>query len=53
MEQPYSQGRFREIPTAPNVHVYWVVASITTIDNKVPRNDKSNVAVSTLSYLHV
>ena len=27
MEQPYSQGRFREIPTAPNVHVYGVVVA--------------------------
>ena len=27
MEQPYSQGRFREIPTAPNVHGYGVVVA--------------------------
>ena len=29
-----------EIPTAPNVHVYWVIVSIKIIDYKVPRNTR-------------
>ena len=38
-KHPYLQWRFREIPTAPNMHVYWIVFQKEINTNKVPRDD--------------
>ena len=38
-KHPYSQWRFREIATAPNVHVFLIIVSKEVNTNMVPRND--------------
>ena len=53
-----NKGAFRQIPTAPNVHVYLVVVSIYAIGNSVPRDDiphktsHPNLFLNTQNFAH-